>query len=214
MEALIFEHAVAREALRLAYEQHKEFATTLKGVQQQRTVGDTFSQEASGQTIVDNMRLDLLVASGGVLSHAPRMHQTALLLIDSFQPEGFTTLAYEVIWTRILVGYSMDKTTYFYSTIIIGFIFGLSLGSFLIAKRIDRIKRLLSYLPSNNMEDPPIVDTHDDPRRKDASLNSVIPDNPNKSYDMKDVIRGIVDDGEFSSPISISRATWWCVLRV
>jgi len=98
LEALVFEQAVAREALRLAYQQHKEFATTLKGIQQQRTVGDTFSQQTSGQTIVDNMKLDLLVASGGVLSHAPRMHQTAMLLIDSFQPEGFTTLAKDSIF--------------------------------------------------------------------------------------------------------------------
>ena len=97
-EALVFEQAVAREALRLAYDQHKEFATTLKGVQQQRTVGDTFSQQTGGQTIVDNMKLNLLVASGGVLSHAPRMHQTALLLVDSFQPEGFTTLAKDSIF--------------------------------------------------------------------------------------------------------------------
>ena len=97
-EALIFEQAVAREALRLAYIQHKEFATTLKGVQQQRTVGDTFSQQTGGQTIVNNMKLDLLVASGGVLSHAPRMHQTAALLIDAFEPEGFTTLAKDSIF--------------------------------------------------------------------------------------------------------------------
>ncbi len=98
IEALVFEQAVAREALRLAYEQHKEFATTLKGIQQQRTVGDTFSQEAGGQTIVDNMKLNLLVASGGVLSHAPRMNQTAMLLIDAFQPEGVTTLAKDSIF--------------------------------------------------------------------------------------------------------------------
>ncbi len=98
LEALVFEQAVAREALRLAYQQHKEFATTLRGVQQQRSVGDTFSQETSGQSIVDNMKLDLLVASGGVLSHAPRMHQTAMLLIDAFQPEGFTTLAKDSIF--------------------------------------------------------------------------------------------------------------------
>ncbi len=97
-EALIFEQAVAREALRLAYIQHKEFATTLKGVQQQRTVGDTFSQEIGGQSIVDNMKLDLLVASGGVLSHAPGMNQTAMLLIDAFEPEGFTTLAKDSIF--------------------------------------------------------------------------------------------------------------------
>jgi uncharacterized protein (TIGR01319 family) len=98
IEALVFEQAVAREAMRLAYEQHKEFATTLKGIQQQRTVGDTFSQEAGGQTIVDNMKLNLLVASGGVLSHAPRMNQTAMLLIDAFQPEGVTTLAKDSIF--------------------------------------------------------------------------------------------------------------------
>jgi uncharacterized protein (TIGR01319 family) len=98
IEALIFEQAVAREALRLAYIQHKEFATTLKGVQQQRTVGDLFSQQTSGQTIVDNMKLDLMVGSGGVLSHAPRMNQTAMMLIDAFEPEGFTTLAKDSIF--------------------------------------------------------------------------------------------------------------------
>jgi uncharacterized protein (TIGR01319 family) len=98
LEALIFEQAVAREALRLAYIQHKAFATTLKGVQQQRTVGDTFRQEISGQTIVDNMKLDLLVASGGVLSHAPRMEQTAMMLVDAFEPEGFTSLAKDSIF--------------------------------------------------------------------------------------------------------------------
>jgi uncharacterized protein (TIGR01319 family) len=98
LDALVFEQAVAREALRLAFEQHREFATTLKGVQQQRTVGDTFSQETSGQSIVDLMKLDLLVGSGGVLSHAPRMHQTAMMLVDAFQPEGITTLAKDSIF--------------------------------------------------------------------------------------------------------------------
>ncbi len=97
-EALEFEQAVAREALRLAYKQHKEFATTLKGVQQQRTVGDTFSQESSGRSIVDNMKLNLLVASGGVLSHAPEMEQTAQMLIDAFEPEGITELAKDSIF--------------------------------------------------------------------------------------------------------------------
>jgi len=98
IEALVFEQAVAREALRLAYDQHKDFATTLKGIQQQRSVGDTFSQKTGGQSIIDNMKLNLLVASGGVLSHAPRMNQTAMLLIDAFQPEGVTTLAKDSIF--------------------------------------------------------------------------------------------------------------------
>ncbi len=65
---------------------------------------------------------------------------------------------------------------------------------------IDRIKRLLSYLPSNNMEDPPVVDTGDDPKRTESALNSIIPDSPNKSYDMKAVIRAIVDNGEIFEP--------------
>ena len=98
LEALIFEQAVSREALRLAYIQHKTFATTLKGVQQQRTIADTFSQSAAGASIVDNMKLDLLVASGGVLSHAPRMEQTALMMIDAFEPEGFTEIAKDSIF--------------------------------------------------------------------------------------------------------------------
>ncbi len=97
-EALVFEQAVSREALRLAYEQHKAFATSLKGVQQQRTVGDAFSQSESGRSLVNGMALDLLVASGGVLSHAPRMEQTAAMLIDAFEPEGFTELAKDSIF--------------------------------------------------------------------------------------------------------------------
>ena len=62
---------------------------------------------------------------------------------------------------------------------------------------IRQIRYLLSFLPSNNMEDAPIVETGDDPNRQDESLNTVVPDNPNAPYDMKDVIRSIVDNGEF-----------------
>ena len=98
LEALIFEQAVAREALRLAFVQHRSFATNLKGVQQQRTVGDVFAQQDAGASLVDRMRMDLLVASGGVLSHAPRLEQTAAMLLDSFEPEGFTELAKDSIF--------------------------------------------------------------------------------------------------------------------
>ncbi|MFZ2042244.1 MAG: carboxyl transferase domain-containing protein [Desulfobacterales bacterium] len=65
---------------------------------------------------------------------------------------------------------------------------------------IEQIKRLLSYLPANNMEDPPRVETGDDPRRTAAALNTIIPDNPNQAYDIQDVIRAIVDNGEFFEP--------------
>jgi methylmalonyl-CoA decarboxylase subunit alpha len=65
---------------------------------------------------------------------------------------------------------------------------------------IAQIKRLLSYLPANNMEDPPRVETGDSPRRSAPELNTIIPDNPNTAYDMKDVIAAIVDNGEFFEP--------------
>jgi spermidine synthase len=70
------------------------------------------------------------------------------LVLWIFAIEGFATLAFEVIWTRIFIGFSFDKTTYFYSVIILGFIFGLSLGSFLISKRVDTRKNLVTLLAS------------------------------------------------------------------
>ena len=65
---------------------------------------------------------------------------------------------------------------------------------------IERIKTLLSYLPANNMEDPPLVDTGDDPKRTDPALDDIIPENPNQSYDMKTVITSIVDNGVIFEP--------------
>ncbi|MBQ6005000.1 MAG: methylmalonyl-CoA carboxyltransferase [Selenomonadaceae bacterium] len=62
---------------------------------------------------------------------------------------------------------------------------------------IRQIRYLLSFLPSNNLEDAPLVFNEDDPDRQDEELNTIIPDNPNAPYDMKDVIRMIVDNGEF-----------------
>ena len=62
----------------------------------------------------------------------------------AFAIEGFTTLAYEVIWARILLGFSYDKSVYFYTTVIMSFIFGLSLGSILIARYTDKKKNLLA----------------------------------------------------------------------
>jgi propionyl-CoA carboxylase beta chain len=59
------------------------------------------------------------------------------------------------------------------------------------------IRRLLSYLPSNNLDDPPFMASDDPPSRMDEELDAIIPDVPTKGYDMKAVIRKIVDDGEF-----------------
>ena len=104
LEELVIEQAIAREALRLSFIQHKEFATSLKGVQSERTISDAFEQSSSGQSLVNMMDLDLLVGSGGVLSHAPRRQQSARMLIDSFMPEGITQLAVDSIFMMPQLG--------------------------------------------------------------------------------------------------------------
>ena len=104
LEALIIEQSIAREALRLSFEQHKEFAVQLKGVQTERTISDAFEQTSSGETLVNLMDLDMLVGSGGVLSHAPRRHQAARMLIDAFLPEGITQIAVDSIFMMPQLG--------------------------------------------------------------------------------------------------------------
>jgi uncharacterized protein (TIGR01319 family) len=98
LEELKIEQAIAREALRLAFVQHKEFAVELRGVQQERTIADAFRQTGSGASLVKMMELDLIVGSGGVLSHAPRRVQSMRMMIDSFEPEGVTELAVDSIF--------------------------------------------------------------------------------------------------------------------
>ena len=104
LEELVIEQAIAREALRLSFIQHKAFAVNLKGVQKERTISDAFEQTDSGESLVDMMELDLMVGSGGVLSHAPRREQSARMLIDSFLPEGITQLAVDSIFMMPQLG--------------------------------------------------------------------------------------------------------------
>ena len=58
-------------------------------------------------------------------------------------------------------------------------------------------KQLLSYLPDNNMSDPSILPNKDDSLRQDLALDSLVPENPNKGYDMTEVISRVVDNGQF-----------------
>ncbi|MCD6519641.1 MAG: acyl-CoA carboxylase subunit beta [Anaerolineae bacterium] len=62
---------------------------------------------------------------------------------------------------------------------------------------LQMVRKLLSYLPQNNLEDPPVVASKDDPARADEELDSLIPDNPNAPYDVKEVITRVVDKGSF-----------------
>jgi propionyl-CoA carboxylase beta chain len=59
------------------------------------------------------------------------------------------------------------------------------------------VRELLGFIPQNNAEDPPFVPTKDDPWREDTALNEIVPDNPNKPYDIKEIIRTVADDHHF-----------------
>ncbi len=62
---------------------------------------------------------------------------------------------------------------------------------------LQRIRRLLSYLPSNYLEDPPKIDSQDDPNRLDETLDTFIPENPNQPYDMHQIIQTVIDKDSF-----------------
>lgn len=104
LEGLKTEQAVAREALRLAFEQHRQLATGLKGVQRERDISEAFAGGVTGETLIEMMDLDLLVGSGGVLSHTPRRSQAAMMLVDAFLPEGVTRLAVDSIFMMPQLG--------------------------------------------------------------------------------------------------------------
>jgi uncharacterized protein (TIGR01319 family) len=89
LKDLIIEHAIAREAIRLGFLHHKTLATRLRGIKVERDLVDIFDQTLA-ETYIDMMKINVIVGTGGLLSHAPRRIQSLLILTDAFQPEGIT----------------------------------------------------------------------------------------------------------------------------
>ena len=98
LEDLILEHAIAREALRLSFVQHKALAVGLKGVQKLKDMSESFDRVTEEETLIKMNNLDLIVGSGGVLSHAPRRSQAMMMMIDAFQPQDITMIAVDSIF--------------------------------------------------------------------------------------------------------------------
>ena len=89
LEELLIEQAIAREALRLAFEQHKSLAVGLKGVQQERTISDTFDQSALGRDADQPDATSTCSSARAACSRTRRAaSQSALMMIDAFLPEG------------------------------------------------------------------------------------------------------------------------------
>jgi hypothetical protein len=104
LEDLVIEQAIAREALRLAFEQHRALLAVGLRAASRRDNSDAMDQSASGSSLVDLLDLGLLDGSGGVLSHAPRRAQAMLMMLDSFLPEGITELAVDSIFMTPQLG--------------------------------------------------------------------------------------------------------------
>ncbi len=97
IEELWIEQAVCREALRLSLVHHRSLAIGLEG-RRERGISDIFRQSSERYELVDLMKLDIVIGSGGVLSHAPSRMQAALMMIDGFGLEGITQLAVDSIF--------------------------------------------------------------------------------------------------------------------
>jgi len=99
IEDLLIEHAVAREAIRLGLQEHMTLASPLRGaVSETGLIGAGFTASEAPASYIDMKEVDWICGTGGLLSHAPRRAQSALILIDSFQPEGVTKLAQDSIF--------------------------------------------------------------------------------------------------------------------
>lgn len=98
MEDLYLEQAVCREALRLSLIHHRSLAVGLGGVQQSRGIAEIFSQSKGRYELVDLQTLDLVIGSGGVLSHAPERLGAALMMLDGFGLRGVTQIAVDSIF--------------------------------------------------------------------------------------------------------------------
>ena len=97
-KSLLIEHAVAREALRLGFQHHKLLARPLRGLRQDKNIGDLFEQKLLKETYIDMMQIDWIAGTGGLLSHAPNRSQSALILIDGFEPEGVTKIGQDSVF--------------------------------------------------------------------------------------------------------------------
>jgi uncharacterized protein (TIGR01319 family) len=98
MEDLVVEQAVCREALRLALAHHKSLAIGIGDGGSTKGIANIFRQSSSRFELVDMMHLDVVIGSGGVLSHAPNRMQAAQMMLDGFALEGITEIAVDSIF--------------------------------------------------------------------------------------------------------------------
>lgn len=98
LEDLLLEQAVCREALRLSLLHHRSLAVGLSGVRRQKGIADIFAQKSNRTELVDMLELDVVIGSGGVLSHAPDRRSAMLMMLDAFELSGITQVTVDSIF--------------------------------------------------------------------------------------------------------------------
>ncbi|MGI6679937.1 MAG: glutamate mutase L [Bdellovibrionota bacterium] len=94
---LKIEQAVAREALRLSFAHHKSFGVEIKNFNKSFGIANIFSQKSS-KSFIDIKNIDLIIGSGGVLSHSPNRLDSAIIMLDAFKPVGIVEMAVDSIF--------------------------------------------------------------------------------------------------------------------
>jgi uncharacterized protein (TIGR01319 family) len=98
LDDLLLEQAVCREALRLSLKHHCSLAVGISGRRKQSGIADIFGQKQNRYELVDRMKLDIVIGSGGVLSHAPQRSSAAMMMLDGFELEGITEIAVDSVF--------------------------------------------------------------------------------------------------------------------
>lgn len=98
IQDLLLEQAVCREALRLSLDHHRSLAVGLSGIKQSGGIANIFAQKSNRSELVNLLQLDMVIGSGGVLSHAPERVSAALMMLDGFGLQGLTQLCVDSIF--------------------------------------------------------------------------------------------------------------------
>ncbi|EFO29224.1 propionyl-CoA carboxylase beta chain [Roseibium sp. TrichSKD4] len=153
--------------------------------------GEVFSRNVQASGVIPQISLIMGPCAGGDV-YSPAMTDFIFMVQDTSYmfvtgPDVVKTVTNETVTAEELGGASIHTTKS-----------SIADGAFdNDVEALQEMRRLIDFLPMNNMADVPEIESHDDPDRIDMSLDSLIPDNPNKPYDMKELVLKTVDEGDF-----------------
>ncbi len=153
--------------------------------------GEVFTRNVLASGVVPQISAIMGPCAGGAV-YSPAMTDFIIMVKNTSNmfitgPDVIKTVTYEEVTKEDLGGATAHATK--------SGVAHFAVGSE--EEAIQTIRNLLSFLPANNLEDPPFVATEDPPERQDAALRNLVPDNPNKPYDIKELIKLVVDDSNF-----------------